>query len=170
MYLAEATKSAAAVGTLATLEEIRAEIAQHVDVPVQWDRARKRFGQVQWRLDYRTGQYAPSVSFSEVLWPHMSPEQRRNTVLHEVAHVLAGVGEKHSAKWRRIHLGLGGDGKRCSDVDIPVDAVRPKYLGTCPNGHQSTRMRITARTKPESCGRCSRSYSERYRITWTKQY
>lgn len=170
-YLSQATtKSAPAVATLATLEEIRAEVARHVDAPVRWDRARKRFGAVHWRRDRLTRQPTPNLSFSKVLWPHMSPEQRRNTVLHEVAHVLAGVGQGHNAKWRRIHLSLGGDGRRCSDVDIPMEAVRPKYLGTCPNGHQSSRTRISARTRPESCAKCSPRFNEKYLITWKQQY
>jgi len=157
-------------GTLATLQEIHAEVARHVDVPVRWDRARKRYGSAHWRLDTRTRETTASLSFSRVLWPHMSPAERRNTILHEVAHILAGHLEGHGARWRQIHIGLGGDGKRCGAIDIPVEAVRPKYLGTCPSGHQAARMRMTARSQKVSCRKCAPYFSEKYLITWVQQY
>lgn len=36
----------------------------------------------------------------------------RNTVTHEVAHAIAGMGAGHGPEWRRIHIRLGGTGQR----------------------------------------------------------
>lgn len=36
----------------------------------------------------------------------------KNTVLHEIAHLLSPT-RGHSQEWRKIHLLLGGDGSRC---------------------------------------------------------
>jgi predicted SprT family Zn-dependent metalloprotease len=37
----------------------------------------------------------------------------RDTILHEIAHALAGVRHNHDATWREIALRIGCTGKRC---------------------------------------------------------
>ena len=52
----------------------------------------------------------------------------RNTVLHEIAHVLAGSSQGHNNKWKNIALKIGCDAKVCASMDLP-DA---KWLMICP--------------------------------------
>lgn len=56
-------------------------------------------------------------------------KKMRNTVLHEIAHVIAGPNENHGKKWKSIALKIGCDGKVCGYMDLP-DA---KYIVTCKN-------------------------------------
>lgn len=75
--------------------------------------ARPRTGEV--RLSYR-------------LWLRATPEKRRNTVLHEIAHVLAqlsvpvGVKVGHGWAWKAMMTRLGETPKRCHSVDTSQQA------------------------------------------------
>ena len=42
-----------------------------------------------------------------------------DTVLHEVAHILAGVREMHGPKWKRIARELGCTARRCHQLQTP---------------------------------------------------
>ena len=55
-------------------------------------------------------------------------KKMRNTVLHELAHVLT-PGHQHDKKWKSVALKIGCDGKVCGTMDLP-DA---KYIVTCKN-------------------------------------
>jgi hypothetical protein len=55
-------------------------------------------------------------------------KKMRNTVLHEIAHILT-PGHQHDKKWKSVALKIGCDGKVCGEMDLP-DA---KYIVTCKN-------------------------------------
>jgi len=61
------------------------------------------------------------VRFSaHALWRRATPEKRRNTIVHELAHVLArhqDSREGHGALWKRIMRQLGETPKRCHSVN-----------------------------------------------------
>lgn len=43
--------------------------------------------------------------------------QFRNTVLHELAHVIAGSRvQAHGTRWRKIFIEIGGNGERCHEM------------------------------------------------------
>lgn len=42
----------------------------------------------------------------------------RNTVLHEIAHALAGHGAAHGREWKVIALRIGCDGSRCHSMEL----------------------------------------------------
>lgn len=103
------------------------------------------------------------ISLSEQLVQMNDEERVTRTVLHEIAHALAGKKAGHGYKWRAICVRLGGDGQR-NWSDENTNPVPPKYLGTCPAGHVSRRYR-----KPRSvhsCGKCSPVFSREHLITW----
>lgn len=76
-----------------------------------------------------TGHYKLSFNLD---WYNANPaEYLKNTVTHEVAHIVAsatGLGRGHNAGWVRICLALGGDGQRCNNHE-DVKAV-PKARRT----------------------------------------
>ena len=76
---------------------------------VKYDRARARAGQCRHR--------AKILSFSRHLIVRGSPVDMRNTLLHEIAHALAGPRHGHDRTWRDIALRIGCDGKRCHDIE-----------------------------------------------------
>ena len=41
----------------------------------------------------------------------------RNTILHEIAHALAGHKHHHDAYWKKIAIQIGCDGKVCSSME-----------------------------------------------------
>lgn len=103
------------------------------------------------------------ISLSEQLVQMNDDERVTRTVLHEIAHALAGKKAGHGYKWRAICVRLGGDGQR-NWSDENTNPVPPKYIGTCPAGHTSRRYR-----KPRSvhsCGKCSPVFSREHLITW----
>ena len=80
----------------------------------RFDRATRRFGCCN--FSRRT----ISLSRSIVL---LNPADRvRATVLHEIAHALAGPGAGHGKAWREIALRIGSDGRRCYGEEVAVPA------------------------------------------------
>lgn len=53
----------------------------------------------------------------------------RDTLLHEIAHALAGPDHHHDAHWRSIAERIGGSGKRCHGLPF----TPPRYIVTCEN-------------------------------------
>lgn len=103
------------------------------------------------------------ISLSTQLVAMNDAERVERTVLHEIAHALAGKKAGHGYKWRAICVRLGGDGIR-NWSDENTNPVPPKYIGTCPAGHTSRRYR-----KPrsiQSCGKCSPVFSREHLIKW----
>jgi hypothetical protein len=82
----------------------------------RFDKATRRFG----CCDYTRR----TISLSRRIVLLNDADRVRATVLHEIAHALAGPGTGHSRQWREIALRIGGDGRRCygSEVTLPPKA------------------------------------------------
>lgn len=94
-------------------------------------RAKMRYGY----CNYRT----KTLSVSTRLLEHASKEQIIDTVLHEVAHALAGRGTGHGPKWKNVARELGAKPNACGGAsydkyDEWFDSHDFKYVRTCPNG------------------------------------
>ncbi|MEO3937372.1 SprT-like domain-containing protein [Dermatophilaceae bacterium Soc4.6] len=87
----------------------------------------------------------------------------RETILHEVAHALAGPRAQHGPRWRAIAHSIGSSGERCLGDEAP--RIEGAWVGTCPAGHRTTRHRRP--TRVVACGRCSRRFDLRHLLTWT---
>lgn len=87
------------------------------------------------------------------------------TLLHEVAHALAGPDAGHGPKWRAIADELGYAGGRTHRGEIASETA--KWIGICPQGHEHFRFRKPSRAA--SCVKCSsgsRSFNPRFVIRW----
>jgi hypothetical protein len=151
---------------LATLPEIEA-LVRALGVPesvcVEWSDAASYVG----RAEYWHGEdHFRTVTFSRKYWPHLSAEARRLVVIHEAAHVLRPPGDHHSPQWRALCISLGGDGKRCTNLSDEVRSEVYLWTGTCPNGHQVFRHRLTKKTRGHSCGVCRSVYSPLHKFNW----
>jgi len=77
----------------------------------------------------------------------------RDTILHEIAHALAGARAGHGPAWKKICVRLGAVPRACGRADMPEG----RYRATCPEcGRQYSRHR---RVPPRHandyyCGRC----------------
>lgn len=109
----------------------------------EWDQAIRRFGATHFR-DKR-------ITLSERLTFLNSEDQVRDTILHEIAHALAGPNEGHGKVWKVLAKSIGCSGERCySSADVVKP--RPKFVGTC---KCSTRFRlVNRRTKGLYCMVC----------------
>lgn len=119
------------------------------------DRAKTRNG----RCSYTTR----TIQLSQPLIKSRAEEDVINTILHEIAHALTGPGHGHDAVWRRQHIAIGGNGKRCTGGE----GVSGRYVGTCPKGHKRTRHRMSkAITVGASCGVCDSRFNPNYLLVW----
>lgn len=112
-----------------------------------WDRAVKRLGAAHFRTK--------RITLSRPLTELNDEASVRNTILHEIAHVLAGAQAGHGPQWRIQARAIGCDARAVS-----TDAVLPDmpWSMVCPNcGKRSPRARRTKTMK--ACGDCCRKYS-----------
>ena len=87
----------------------------------------------------------------------------RETILHEIAHALAGHRHGHDATWRAIARKIGSTGRRTVASAAPT--IEPNWVGTCPTGHTLTRHRRPAGVR--SCSRCAPRFDDRFLLTWS---
>ncbi|ACE80005.1 putative SprT-like protein [Mycobacterium phage Pukovnik] len=121
---------------------------------VRFDNARKRAGQCNYRLQV--------ISLSKPLMARRSYEDTKNTITHEIAHALT-PGHHHDYVWARKHRELGGDGKRCFEME-GIDPTAP-WVGTCARGKQYARYRAPKRLDGWQC-KCG---GLRHSLTWEKR-
>lgn len=125
------------------------------DWQLVFDRAKKRAGIC--RSSERT------IGLSAPLTVLHTPDQVRDTVLHEIAHALVGPRHGHGPTWQAMAQRLGASPERC----LPQDAasVPGTWVGTCPAGHTIDRHRRPARVS--SCRECSSTFAPDAVFTWT---
>lgn len=110
-----------------------------------WDRAQVRFGCCHFQTK--------TITLSYKLVSSNSADEVLNTILHEIAHALAGPRHGHGGEWRALAVSIGCSGARC----YPREVIRParKFKGICPNGHEVLRHK---RNKI-ACGKCCTMFS-----------
>jgi predicted SprT family Zn-dependent metalloprotease len=87
-----------------------------------FDRAKRRLGVCSY-AKRRIGLSLPFVLYNEVA-------AIRETILHEIAHALAGPLAGHGPVWRAVCLRIGAKPQRCCDADS-VSLPQGKYSATC---------------------------------------
>jgi predicted SprT family Zn-dependent metalloprotease len=124
----------------------------------EFDNAKRRFGVCRYRNK--------TIGLSKGLTALNELERVRNTILHEIAHALVGPKHGHDWVWRRKAIEIGCDGKRCYSSET-TNTVESRYIAICPKcKHTHKRHKITSRTKTSSCGKCSPTYDEKYKLNW----
>lgn len=103
------------------------------------------------------------ISVSRHLAARWDDDEVHQTLLHEVAHALAGPGVGHGPAWKAIAADLGYVGGTTHSGEIAAE--RARWAGRCPAGHKFVRFR-----RPRSvvaCGKCSRRFHPANVIRWT---
>lgn len=136
-------------------------IAEHglSDWRFAFNRRRRAFGLCDYT--YRT------IYLSAVLTELNDEAQVRGTILHEIAHALAGHEAGHGPKWQEVALQIGARPRRCFD-DAAVKQPPGSYELLCPN----CQAVMTCYRKPKrtyACHACCERYnggrfSKRYRM------
>ncbi|MBO0609337.1 SprT-like domain-containing protein [Myceligenerans salitolerans] len=133
-----------------------------------------RHGLADWRFEYddakrRAGMChfaARRISLSAPLAAVYDEGEVRDTVLHEIAHALAGHEAGHGEQWRAKAREIGCSGLRYVDPQAPT--LDGPWIGVCPGGHRTTRFRRPG--VPMSCRKCgdgTTSFQPRHLIAWT---
>lgn len=152
---------------LAACESImRNLMREHLPVSVygswsfSWDKAVRRLGQT----DYNKRR----ITLSRPIALIIGPERMRDTMLHEIAHVIAGRDAAHGPAWRAVCRRIGAIPNACaSTVDLSLDVPLLAYVGTCPNGHQHSAGRMPKYRR--ACRLCSPTFDARFLITYRKR-
>lgn len=122
---------------------------------IEFDNAKRRAGVC--RHGSRT------ISLSAALTRLHDEAEVRETILHELAHALAGPRHQHDETWRAIAVSIGSTGERCVPEDAP--RVVGSWLGVCEGGHEFDRHRRPDRVL--LCGRCDPPEASARVIQWT---
>lgn len=97
----------------------------------RWDKARRRAGQCR---------YGPKeIGLS---WPVFEVVENRDraldTILHEVAHALAGPGAGHGPRWKTVAVTLGANPASCDDL---LRAAPAPWVADCSCGYPHGRFK-----------------------------
>lgn len=70
----------------------------------------------------RWGREGYTLRLNEQLLQSQYDDERRETIAHEVAHlvcyVFPALGKNHNAGWKRVCIALGGNGSRCHSLPL----------------------------------------------------
>lgn len=99
----------------------------------------------------------------------LDDEEIINTIIHEVAHAIAGYKAGHGPEWRRICLGMGGSATRTGGEGFKVES---KYVGKCPGNHVSIQRHALSAAMKEDRFYCKACLADglsvtEARLTWT---
>lgn len=94
-------------------------------------------------------------------------ESVMETILHEIAHALAGPSAGHGPEWKKIALSIGSNGS----VKVRKTDPKPDFLwqGVCAAGHKINRHRLRSDNIKSSCPDCCSEYSPVHLFNWYKQ-
>jgi len=134
-------------------------ICTHLDASwtFAFDNAKRRAG----ACDYARQR----ITVSRYLAARYDDHTNRQTLLHEIAHALAGARAGHGASWKRIARTLGYTGGTTHHGETATELA--PWVGHCPMGHVAYRHRRA--TRPMSCARCSPTFDDRFLFTWTRR-
>ena len=124
-----------------------------------WDRAIRRYGCCNF-TDKR-------ISLSKKLAALNPVDESIETILHEVAHALAGPGAGHGPRWKDICQQIGARPIRCYD-GRQIKQPESPYVRYCPHCYKSHSLYRRTRRKA-ACALCCNQYNrgryaERFRL------
>lgn len=126
------------------------------DWSFKFDRAVQRAGSCQYRTK--------TITLSRALMVNWSEDAVRNTVLHEVAHAIAGHRAGHGPLWRAHARRIGCTGTRCWTPSADAPQLPPKFVGVCPTCER--RIMRDRRTRI-ACSKCCRGrFNAEHLFVW----
>ncbi len=103
------------------------------------------------------------ISVSRYLAARHDDDANHQTLLHEVAHALAGHDAAHGADWKKVARELGYVGGTTHHGETATELA--PWVGVCPAGHVAYRHRRPGQAT--SCVKCAPRFDKRYLFTWT---
>jgi predicted SprT family Zn-dependent metalloprotease len=153
-------------------KELLAEMAEEYPELRSWRFAWMDTKSAMGRCDYGSRK----IELSRILIPAVKDESKIiDTLLHEIAHALAGVGNGHNYVWKNWCVKIGANPQRCYEQhkEVDISKVDFKYTYECPNcGRTGGFSRRWKHTK--ACGQCCKAhgggYQERFKLIVTQNY
>ncbi|PZU39785.1 MAG: sprT domain-containing protein [Microbacterium sp.] len=105
------------------------------------------------------------ITVSRYLSARYDDETNHQTLLHEVAHALAGPAAGHGPVWKKAARELGYTGGTTHHGETAVELA--PWVGVCPAGHVAYRHRRP--TRAASCVRCAPRFDERFLFRWERR-
>lgn len=105
------------------------------------------------------------ISVSRYLAARYDDDTNHQTLLHEVAHAVAGASAGHGPRWKRVARDLGYVGGTTHDGETATELA--PWVGVCPAGHVAYRHRRA--TRETSCAKCAPRFDPRHAFTWTRR-
>lgn len=130
---------------------------------IEFDNAKSRFGQC--RYNDRV------ISLSRHLVKANPESVVKQTILHEIAHALAGKNAGHSRVWKATAQAIGHSGSRTYDSNVVIAPER-RWIGVCDGcGHKSQPRHKRGRL---ACARCCfrfnrGKFSPDYLLRWEER-
>lgn len=100
--------------------------------------------------------------FASKVMARWDEDDIKDTVLHEIAHALAGPSAGHGPEWKAMCRTVGARPERCYS-NRP--SIEPRWTGTCPKCHHQSKRH---RRGQLSCGKCSRVFDPTRMLIWTE--
>jgi predicted SprT family Zn-dependent metalloprotease len=100
----------------------------------EFDNSVKRFGVCKYRRK--------CIGLSAKLTSLNNTEKVKDTILHEIAHAIAGFGAGHGTEWKRVCIQIGAKPERCYDSkDTNMPTMKYEAIcGGCGRVHQKARI------------------------------
>lgn len=105
------------------------------------------------------------ISVSRYLSARYDDDTNHQTLLHEVAHAIAGPAAGHGPRWKQVARDLGYVGGTTHAGETAIELA--PWVGVCPAGHLAHRHRRP--TRPASCVKCAPRFDERFLFRWEKR-
>lgn len=118
-----------------------------------FDNAKRRFGACRFSQS--------RITLSASLTQMNDEAEVEETILHEIAHPLAGQAS-HGPHWQRVAASIGASTERCYSLERVNTPPKP-LIGKCPECGYTTRG---FRRRNVSCDQCSSTYDLLYRLQW----
>ncbi len=93
-----------------------------------WSHGRRQLGSAHVRR-LRKGRQIKTIRLSRHLVQLNSEAEVRDTILHEIAHAIAGIEHGHDATWKAVCVRIGATPQRLAGEDVQI--VPPRYTIVC---------------------------------------
>jgi len=115
------------------------------------------------------------IQLSKILVPHLSIDEVEDTILHEIAHAIAGYEAAHGPVWKAACIKIGADPSRVYSGDSLKGVIKYKYeikchsCNTCVgqnrmNKSKIARLKIGTTHYPCKCGKKRDLYKDGVKI------
>jgi hypothetical protein len=133
----------------------------------------RQYNLVGWTFKFNTNKrrlgvckYGPKKIELSIYHLKDSDEDVKETILHEIAHAIAGFAAKHGPVWKACCIRIGAKPQRCGEAHL-MQEVPAKYELICPNCNAVKKMHRRPK-KERACGKCCNQhnngiYTERFK-------